>query len=65
MIDRITILFLLFENTLKNLYKANHSLKEYQKLSLDHIENKIFIEGLLSLFGKVIKEYVTFEKTFQ
>ena len=30
-------------------------------MSLDHIENKVYLEGMVALYGKVIKEYIGFE----
>lgn len=60
-IDKIVIMLLLFENILKNLYKTGLSLKEYEKLSLGNLENGINLDGLVSLYGQTIKEYLTFE----
>jgi|JI9StandDraft_1071089.scaffolds.fasta_scaffold962538_2 hypothetical protein len=60
-IDKIVIMLLLFENILKNLHKTGLSLKEYEKLALGNLENTINLDGLVSLYGQTIKEYLTFE----
>lgn len=51
------MLFLLFENILKNLYKASQNMVEYDQLYIKSVEDSMNANSLIERFKEAVLEY--------
>ena len=48
------MVFLLFENILKNLYKASENMMEFEELYMNTVDNSLNVASLMDRFKEAI-----------
>ena len=61
-VDRIVMLFMLFEKTLKSLFKGCQNMLDHEELHLDYLQNPEYAEPLVQSFRQALKDYELYEK---
>ena len=56
------MVFLLFENILKNLYKASENMMEFEELYMNTVDNSLNVASLMDRFKEAINEYHIYEE---
>ena len=51
------MVFLLFENILKNLYKASENMMEFEELYMNNVDKSLNVASLMDRFKEAINEY--------
>lgn len=59
------MVLLLYENTLKYLFKVSQNMIDYDEKYLNHLQDKSFIENLVVRFNHSIREYERYENILQ
>lgn len=59
------MVLLLFETTLKYLFKVSQNMVDYDENYLNHLQDKSFIENLTIRFRHSIRQYEQNEKTLE